>query len=164
MPDIALVQSVLLAAFALTVMWTDWRTRRIPNQITYPAMLVGLVLAAIVAFPGAPLGGGFLDHLVAIVAAFVLTYPLYAMGGIKAGDAKLLMAVGALKGTVFLLYAAILGVLFGGVIAVGYIAVRRVAAMAGGREATMGQLMRSWIPYGIALGLGALVALAVAPA
>lgn len=144
-------------------MWTDWRVRRIPNAVTYPAMVVGIALGAIEAFPGALFERGLLDHVAGVVLAFLVAYPFYAAGGMKAGDGKLLMAVAALKGTVFLLYAAVLGALIGGVIAVGYIAVRRFAALAGGRSVTIGQLMRSWIPYGIALGLGALAALAVVP-
>ena len=163
MPELTVVQNVLLVAFVLTVMWTDWRTRRIPNVVTYPAMLVGVVLAGLQAFPGAFFDRGLLDHVAGVVIAFVLAYPFYAAGGMKAGDGKLLMAVAALKGTVFLLYAAVLGALIGGFIAIGYIAVRRIAALASGRAVTIGQLMRSWIPYGIALGLGALAALAVVP-
>lgn len=150
------VQDVALVLFVLIVMTTDWRAHRIPNVATYPAMLIGLVLAALVAFPGELGANGLLDHLAALVAAFVLTAPLYATGGLKAGDVKLLMAVGSLKGLTFLFSAALLGALFGGAFAVGYIVVQRLAR---GRE--MREILRTFIPYGVALGLGALVALAV---
>ena len=85
---------------------------------------------------------------------------IYTAGGLKAGDAKLLMAIGAVRGTNFLLIAAVYGALLGGVIAIAFIAKRRLARpAAGGEKPTVGRLMKSSIPYGIALGLGGLLAL-----
>jgi Flp pilus assembly protein protease CpaA len=81
------------------------------------------------------------------------------MGGLKAGDGKYLMAVGAMRGLSFLLAGAVYGALLGGVIALGFIAVRRLRS-ANGANASMGGVMKTWIPYGVALGLGTLVALA----
>ena len=149
----------MLVAFVSIVIVTDWRWQRIPNAATYPAMLLGLLFGAVEGLPGAPLSGGFLDHLVAPVAAFVLLYPLYAPGWMKAGDVKLLMAVGALRGGSFLFYSFFYGSLLGGVLALVLLAARRVSPPeepAGGRVATA---MKSSIPYGVALGAGALVAL-----
>jgi prepilin peptidase CpaA len=125
-------------------------------------MLVGLVLGVFEGLPGALFGGGFLDHLVAIVLAFAFSYPFYAAGGLKAGDAKLLMAIGALRGTSFLLFAAVYGALIGGVLAIGFIAVRRLRRPADGATPnTMAGVMKTSMPYGIALGLGGLLALAL---
>ncbi|GAC1493513.1 MAG: hypothetical protein NVS1B1_11410 [Candidatus Limnocylindrales bacterium] len=151
----------------LTVVWTDWRSRRIPNVVTYPAMLVGVgfglaesVLGSS-GFPGSPFAGGLLDHLAGIVVGFLVSYPFYAGGGLKAGDGKLLMAVGGLKGTAFLLQAAVWGALAGGVIAIVFIVLRRLTRPAPGEAPnTMHAIMKTWIPYGVALGLGALIALA----
>lgn len=152
----------MLVVLFLVVMYTDWRWLRIPNVVTYPTMVAGLVLGAIDAFPGAIFVDGFLDHLVALVIAFAISYPFYAAGGLKAGDAKLLMAIGAVRGVSFLLAAAVYGALIGGVIAVGFIVARRFARPAEGAEpATMAKVMKSTMPYGIALGLGGLVALAL---
>ena len=152
----------MLVAFFCVVMYTDLRWLRIPNVVTYPTMVLGLVLGAAEAFPGALFTSGFLDHLVAIVIAFAVTYPFYAAGGLKAGDAKLLMAVGAMRGVGFLLASAVYGAVLGGVIAVGFIVARRFARPAAGAEpATMAKVMKSSMPYGIALGLGGLLALAL---
>ena len=152
----------MLVVLLLIVIYTDWRWLRIPNVVTYPAMLVGLVLGAFEGLPGAPFGGGFLDHLVALVVAFAFSYPFYVAGGLKAGDAKLLMAIGALRGTPFLLYAAVYGALIGGVLAIGFIAVRRLRQPADGAAPnTMASVMKTSMPYGIALGLGGLLALAL---
>jgi prepilin peptidase CpaA len=159
-------QDLVLVAFVMTIIVTDWRWRRIPNVVTYPTMLVGLVLGVIestgrAGFPGAVLGGGILDHVAGLVIGFLLAYPFYVAGGLKAGDGKFLMAVGAVKGTSFLLVAAVYGAFIGGLIAIVFIVARRVAARRAGTGETMGAVLHTWIPYGVALGSGALVALAV---
>jgi len=96
-------------------------------------MLVGILFglaesfAGPAGFPGGPLAGGLLDHLAGLVVGFLVSYPFYAAGGLKAGDGKLLMAVGALKGTAFLLQAAVWGALTGGIIAIVFIVLRRLS-------------------------------------
>ena len=164
------IEDLVLVVFVLTIIVTDWRWRRIPNAVTYPTMLVGLALGVIesagpAGFPGsvfpAAMHGGILDHVVGLAVGFLVAYPFYAGGGLKAGDGKFLMAVGALLGTLFLLQAAVWGALVGGVIAIGFIVARRVAAARAGTGETVGGLLHTWIPYGVALGLGALAALAI---
>ena len=145
----------------LAVIYTDARWLKIPNAFTYPAMLAGLVFGALEALPGGLFASGLADHIAAIVIAFAVCYPFYAAGGLKAGDAKLLMAIGALRGTSFLLVAAVYGALLGGVIAIFFIVTRRLARPAAGAPAnTMSAVMKSSMPYGVALGLGGLIALA----
>jgi len=163
---LTVAENAILVAFVLTVIWTDWRSRRIPNAATYPAMVIGILfgvaesLAGPAGFPGGPFAGGLLDHVAGIAVGFLVSYPFYAAGGLKAGDGKLLMAVGGLKGTAFLLQAAVWGALAGGVIALVFIALRRLSRPAPGAPPnTMHALMKTWIPYGVALGLGALIAL-----
>jgi len=156
------VENVVLTALLLAVMYTDWRFLRIPNAFTYTAMLVGLVLGALEAVPGDLFTRGLVDHLAALILAFAISYPFYAARGLKAGDAKLLMAIGALRGVNFLLYAAVYGALIGGVLAVGFIVSRRLARPASGAAAnTLSTILKSSIPYGVALGLGGLLALAL---
>ena len=58
------------------------------------------------------------------------------------------------------LAGAVYGALLGGVIALGFIAVRRLRP-ANGPGASMAPVMKTWIPYGVALGLGTLAALAL---
>jgi prepilin peptidase CpaA len=163
------IEDLVLVVFVVTIIVTDWRWRRIPNAVTYPTMLVGLALGVLestgpAGFPGsvfAATHGGILDHIVGLAVGFLVAYPFYAGGGLKAGDGKFLMAVGALLGTLFLLQAAVWGALVGGVIAIGFIVARRVAAARAGTGETVGGLLHTWIPYGVALGLGALAALAI---
>jgi prepilin peptidase CpaA len=155
-----LIENVTLTALLLTVMYTDWRFLRIPNVFTYPAMLVGLVFGAFEGLPGDLFTHGLVDHVAALILAFAISYPFYAAGGLKAGDAKLLMAIGALRGVNFLLFAAVYGALIGGVLAVGFILRRRLARpVAGAPPNTLSGIMKSSIPYGVALGIGGLLAL-----
>ncbi len=152
---------MLVVLFAI-VMYTDFRWLRIPNVFTYPTMAIGVVLGAVEGFPGGLFTGGLVDHVAAVILAFAIAYPFYAAGGLKAGDAKLLMAIGAVRGTNFLFVSAIYGALLGGVIALGFIASRRLLRPATGGEApSVSTLMKKSIPYGIALGLGGLLALAL---
>ena len=152
----------MLVVLLLVVIYTDARWLRIPNIVTYPTMFAGLLLGGMEALPGALFVNGFVDHLVAVVLAFALSFPFYQAGGLKAGDAKLLMAIGAVRGTSFLLFATVYGALIGGVLAIGFIAKRRLARPAEGAPPnTMGGVMKTTMPYGIALGLGGLLTLAL---
>jgi len=151
------IENVALAALLITIMYTDWRFLRIPNSFTYPAMLIGVVFGAIEGLPGE-----LFTHVAALILAFAISYPFYAAGGLKAGDAKLLMAIGALRGINFLLFAAVYGALIGGVLAVGFILRRKLARPAAGAAPnTLAGIMKSSIPYGVALGIGGLLALAL---
>lgn len=145
------------------VIYTDWRWQRIPNQITFPTMAVGLVLGLLEGVPGAPFQGGFLDHAAGLALAFLVCYPFYVAGGLKAGDAKMLMAVGAVRGSLFFLSAALYGALAGGLLALVLIAVRRLAPPETEVSDPFWRVMKSRIPYGVALGIGTLIALALAP-
>lgn len=154
------MQNVLLAGFLVVVMVTDWRWTRIPNYLTYPGILVGLGLSALSGW-GAPGVGGLLDHALAVGAAFLFCYPLYALGWMKAGDVKLLMTVGALRGTAFLLPAALYGSLVGGLLAIALILGRRLIPPERPQAGRVRTVLKSSIPYGVALGAGGLIALLV---
>ena len=156
-----LVQNGLLVAFLVTVMVTDFRSHRIPNLVTYPTIVLGLILSALGGL-GAIGESGLLDHLTAVVLGFLFLYPFYAAGGLKAGDVKLLMSVGALRGTAFLVVGAFYGAMLGGLIALVVILMRRLARPAPGEEPnTFRKVLGTWIPYGVALGAGGLIALVV---
>ena len=149
----------MLVVLLLVVMYTDGRWLRIPNAITYPTIVIGLVLGIVEGFPGGLFVGGFIDHVAALILAFAFSYPFYAAGGLKAGDAKLLMAIGAVRGTSFLLVSTVYGAIIGGILAIGFITVRRLRTAGGPEANSMAKVMKSSMPYGIALALGGLLAL-----
>lgn len=69
----------------------DVRTTRIPNALTFPLMLVGLLVQGTV-------GTGAMDGFLGLGAAFALHFALWQLKLEGAGDAKLMMAVGAFIG------------------------------------------------------------------
>lgn len=71
----------------------DVAHRRIPNGLTFPAVLVALALQCIEA--GAP---GMLQGLLGLGLAFLLLFLPYAARGLGAGDVKATMVLGALWG------------------------------------------------------------------
>src|SRR5690349_13595930 len=69
---------------------TDLHSGRIPNLLTFPMMALGIAMSAV---QGEPAVG-----LLGCAAAFAVHFPLFALGIGKAGDAKLMMGLGALVG------------------------------------------------------------------
>ena len=110
-PSFAIVSTTLL--FIALCVASDVRTLRIPNAITGPAILAGLVLNTI--------GTGWTGlgtSLAGFGLAVALLFAPFAMGGIGAGDVKMMGAVGALLGPHLLLQSLFVGVILGGVLAV----------------------------------------------
>jgi len=111
-----LAMAVLLTLAAVC----DIRTHRIPNLL----VLLGLVLG-LVGHGWRGGGPGLLLSLEGVAVAGLALLP-YALGGLGAGDVKLLGAVGALMGPVFLLWTLLGTVLVGGLLALAWAARRGV--------------------------------------
>lgn len=93
--NVSPIDAVLLGGLGVAAV-TDFVTGKIPNALTFPMMALGIAMNA--TLTDTPLRG-----LLGLCAAFALHYPLYAIGVQKAGDAKLVMGVGACAGAWFLL-------------------------------------------------------------
>ncbi|EEG78400.1 A24 family peptidase [Dethiobacter alkaliphilus] len=106
----------VLILFVALAAYFDVRQRRIPNKITFPIMIVGLVIYGFLeGLPGIAFGfTGLLSGL------FVFFIP-FALGGMGAGDVKMTAAVGALMGMQFVLHSAIFTIFAGGIMAIGYL-------------------------------------------
>ncbi len=131
---------------------SDAFTLRIPN---------GLVLALLIAFfPLAFIASIGMEttlwHLGAALAMFLLTFPLHVFGFIGGGDSKLAVAIALWFGVSvtlkFLLYTA----LAGGLLAVGFIALRLILRSRILRD-RITHVPES-LPYGIAIAIGAILA------
>ena len=68
--------------------------------------------------------GGIKDSLLGLFLGVVLLILPFALGGMGAGDVKLLAAVGALNGPSFVLYTFLYGAIAGGILAVFYALLR----------------------------------------
>lgn len=145
---------VVLIIFAVTTIFTDWRHKKIYNFTTYPVIVLGLLLSVLDGVPGELFRSGLADHVVATAGAFAFLYPLYVVGGMKPGDPKFLMAIGALLGTSFLWTTFVGGALIGGALAIGFLLI----ALVHGRGLRAGLMTN--MPYGLAFASGSLVALA----
>ncbi len=83
---------IALLALCAIAMWTDIRTQKIKNWLTFPMMLAGVASAPIFA-------AHYYDGALGLLAALVVAIPGWRFGGaIRAGDVKMLMAAGALLG------------------------------------------------------------------
>lgn len=93
---------------------------KVPNWITFPMILSGWAISAI-SFGWAGLGWS----LVGTAVGLALLLPAYAIGGMGAGDVKLLAGVGAWVGGMVTVYAFVVSALIGGVIAILMVLYRR---------------------------------------
>lgn len=84
------IDVVLLGGLGIAAL-SDVRTGRIPNVLTLPMMLLGIVMHA-------TLGADPAYGLAGCGLAFLVHYPLWMLGVQKAGDAKLFMGLGACVG------------------------------------------------------------------
>jgi len=110
---------------------TDLATRRIPNTVTWSAMLAGTALNT--AMHGST---GFVSALSGLLLGLMILIPPFAVGGIGGGDVKMMGSVGAFVGPWPLLISLITGLVFGGIVAA-------IAAARRGRFVET--LTRAWV-------------------
>jgi prepilin peptidase CpaA len=162
------VDALLVATVAAVI---DVRQHRIPNWLTYPAMVMGIVLRWSF-FGWRGLGSALAGCLLAGGIVF-LFYLVRAMG---AGDVKLLAAIGSLLGPSDVVVVLAATAISGGVLALFYVIFRR---RVGATLRNMGSVLtfHSWnglkahpelnldnpsalrMPYGLAIATGTLYAL-----
>src|SRR3984885_16178469 len=104
---------ILPTLLAIAGGWTDWRTRRIPNWLTVPGLLLGIAMNSwLQGWPGAKaslLGAGL---------ALALLLPFVLSRSLGAGDWKFVGALGAFLGPNNLLTVLLLAILVNGLMAV----------------------------------------------
>jgi len=167
-----MILDVVLVTMLLICMFTDFRTRRIPNKVVLPAMVFGLIWNTMWHE-----SHGFLFSLAGLAMGAALFLIPFVLGGLGAGDVKLLAAVGALKGAAFV-FAAFLGTgVVGGLITV-IILLKEKKTLAtlkriglclyilaatrfriNGLDTLERKEFATAFPYGLAIGIGSLGAL-----
>jgi prepilin peptidase CpaA len=148
-----LLQWSVVLSVSLAGAITDLRWRRIPNRLTVPALLLGLLMALLLHGIG-----GVAD---AAAASMLLSLPyvlLFAFAGGGAGDAKLMAALGSwlglVNGVLVLLAVSIAGAAFAGAVLW-----RLSRATLGSNGQILERRARKvTVPYGVAICLGACVA------
>ena len=111
----------MIAAIGITALAAvvDLRSGRIPNAITYPALLLGLALGF---WPGAEVG--IEARLAGLAIAFLPSLALFLARALGGGDVKLLAAVGALVGTPAIYAVLFWAIVAGSIIAIGLLVAR----------------------------------------
>jgi len=95
---------------------------KVPNWITFPMVASGWVYSATLSpFPG---WEGLVYSLLGTAVGLAVLLPPYAVGGMGAGDVKLMAGVGAWMWSTDTLFAFAISALVGGVIAVGMVLYR----------------------------------------
>jgi len=104
---------IFLFVLLIVAATIDLRKQKIPNIITYPGMLIALVYNTIIYGTE-----GFFFSAIGIASGIALLIIPYLMGGMGAGDAKLLGAIGGIIGAKAILFAFILTAVVGGIYAI----------------------------------------------
>lgn len=149
-------RSVLLAPFlgvllALSVI--DARTKKLPNRIVYPALVLAAVYLLVAGVAGAPVDVAAAGIGLLAYGGGLLVVALVSPRGMGMGDVKLAALIGLVLGALGLRYVAVaagLGILLGGVGAVA-------ALLAGASR-------KQAVPFGPFLAAGAALAVFLAPA
>lgn len=165
------ITDIIVAAVLIICVYTDLRNRRIYNVVVIPAALTGIIVHLL--FSGLE---GCLFSLKGLAAGMGLLFIPFAMGGFGAGDVKLMGAIGALKGPVFVVKAFLATGLIGGILAVlvlikrkkllstlkrigqsFYIFVGSVFKVNTLQSLDKAEFHES-LPYGLAIGIGTFIA------
>ncbi|MYN30463.1 A24 family peptidase [Duganella levis] len=113
---------LLLCSVLALAVWSDVRTRRIPNGLVFGGAVLGLALNTLYA-PGdglfiMPFGGlGLLWALAGLGVGLLLLLPMYILRTLGAGDVKLMAMVGAFVGPQAVIGCTVMTLLAGGVLA-----------------------------------------------
>lgn len=172
MPEywIVLLVTWLVSLTLVVAAVIDGTKLKVPNWLTFP-MVLGAWITSAVFFGWAGLGWSLLGTAVGLG----LLLPAYAIGGMGAGDVKLLAGVGAWVGVTTTFWAFVVSAVVGGLIAIGMVLYRRkwghhqgqflmilseiliirdpnqLSAIAGERKSSM-----MLLPYGIPIAIGSI--------
>ena len=158
------LSTMLLLVILITAVSIDLWRHRIPNVLSLGAIVLGFGLQAWA------LGvDGLLIGLGGLGIGLLIFLPFYLLGGMGAGDVKLMAAVGTFLGPTDTLLAAGLSLVVGAVLG-GLVALARRGALAALRRAASTlkvlpspgvapQSGAAAVPFALAIGIGTVVAM-----
>ncbi len=161
--------NILLISVLVICFITDLRVQKIYNKVIFPSLAVAVASNAL--FYGY---NGLKLSLLGFITGLCILFIPYILGGIGAGDVKLLALIGAIKGSIFVMNTAIYMGLIGGTIAIIIIMIHKetisfikaifvwIASFFHGTiyklEFSTTVLLKKY-PYGIAITAGAAICL-----
>ncbi len=99
---------------------------KVPNWLTFSMIISGwIVSAGVAAVTGNGILAGIGWSLLGTAVGLLLLLPAYAIGGMGAGDVKLLAGVGAWMHATHTFYAFCVSAIVGAILAVGMVVIRR---------------------------------------
>jgi prepilin peptidase CpaA len=159
----------LLIILLIICVVTDLKERKIYNKVLLPSFIIALTIHIF----ADGLSGLTSSILGALVGLSILLIP-YLMGGMGAGDVKLLAVVGAINGIQFVLITTLYMAIAGGVIGIFILLFRKgfiyrlkqlyyfIAFRRQGINMLIGidkEAMSTTYPYGVAIAVGAVLAI-----
>jgi prepilin peptidase CpaA len=152
----------LLIILLIICVITDLKERKIYNDVLLPFLLASWILHTFTnGFPG------LIESLLGTIVGLAVLLIPYLLGGMGAGDVKLLAVIGGIKGIGFVLMASLYMAMAGGIIAIFVILFRKgflrkvIYLLHGFRHGMQLSLledkdtMKSTFPYGVAIAVGA---------
>jgi len=137
---------IILLCLVVQAAASDLAWRRIPNVLVLAGLLLALALHWRLGGGGALLGQG----LAGAGVGLLLFLPMYVLGGMAAGDVKLLAMAGSFVGPWQALQLAVLSAMAGGALA---LAMLQLARWRGSKVDGM--------PYAVAIAAGTIVSVAL---
>ena len=155
---------ILATVIALVAGLTDWRSRRIPNWLTIPGLVLGIVANSV-----ATNWSGTKESLLGAGLGLALLLPFVVIRSLGAGDWKLVGAIGSCLGPHQLLTVLFITILVNGLMALAMIVwkkrLRQTARNVGhmlaslatlnlpGPELTLDNPQAVKVPFGVALAV-----------
>lgn len=164
------VGSVVVGTLAAIL---DLKCRKIPNWLTFPAMLLGIIFNLMIK------DQAWYFSIFGLLVGFLMFLLPFALGGIGAGDVKLMMALGAFLGMKTIFRIGLYGGIAGGIFSLAAIVFREGIIKAKQRLISLvisiwdkdvrvmlftpDQTSESSIPYGLAIFIGLIAGLIWGP-
>ncbi len=157
---------ILLVIISIAL-YTDTTKQKIYNKLTFPSLILGLIISF---FNGV----GILNSFIGFFIAFVISFVIYSTGGFKGGDVKLISSIGAWFGKSLIIPVILYIFIAGGLLGIVYtlkngtflktfnkIKMFFIASFSPGMNALIEvrESVNKPVPYGVAIFAGVLVSL-----
>lgn len=159
----------VLVAFLFICAYTDATQGKIYNKFTFPAMILGVILNT--TFGGT---AGLVWSLIGWAVGMGIQWVPFMLGLAKAGDVKLLAAVGALKGWAFCTFGFLYGAIAFALLILPWLLLRGELGAVGNNikkyfhfaiatvskpDAPVPVVEKRFVPWGVGLAIGFFIAL-----